>query len=125
MSDPIETKKLKRQYLDAPTRAGVFVIRNLVEGHVYVAASMNAEGAINRHRFELKLRTHRNRRLLHDWIAHGSEQFAFELLDRVKPRDDPAFDVAAELEALLSLWREELRCDESPYHAVAATGSPR
>ncbi len=90
--------------------AGVFVIRNLMDGRVYVAGSLDVEGAMNRARFELNLRSHRNKALQRDWVAHGATHFSFEVIDRVKERDDPVFDRAAELEKLLELWREELQC---------------
>jgi len=103
---------LKQQYRDAPPRAGVYVLRNLVDGRVLVGGSMNVDGALNRHRFELRLRTHRHDQLSADWARHGEAGFAFEVLDRVKPSNAPDFDPAHELQVLLALWQQEL-CTES------------
>ncbi|MDH6169102.1 hypothetical protein M2282_004266 [Variovorax boronicumulans] len=112
MNMPQETRRdLVRKYKETVRPAGVFVIRNTLDGRVYVAGSLDVEGAMNRARFELGLRSHRNKALLHDWIAHGAGHFSFEVIDRVKERDDPAFDRAAELGKLLELWREELQCN--------------
>ena len=106
-----ETQRaLKKRYTDSKRPAGVFVIRNQVNQRLYVGGAADPEAAINRHRFDLKLGTHRNRGLMHDWREHGPENFAFQVIDTVKPRDDPGFDAAAELAALLALWREELPC---------------
>ncbi|WP_341890136.1 GIY-YIG nuclease family protein [Variovorax sp. YR752] len=107
---PTTRRTLVKQYKDGVRPAGVFVIRNLMDGRIYVAGSLDVEGAMNRARFELNLRSHRNKALQRDWIAHGATQFSFEVIDRVKERDDPAFDRAGELEKLLELWREELPC---------------
>lgn len=115
-----ETKcALTRQYKDSVRPAGVFAIRNHANGRIYVAGNLDVEGAMNRARFELGLRSHRNKALQHDWLAHGAAHFTFEVIDRVKEReDDPAFDRAAELEKLLALWREELQCaGERGYNA--------
>ncbi|MGJ7524094.1 GIY-YIG nuclease family protein [Variovorax sp. GB1P17] len=90
--------------------AGVFVIRNMLDGRVYVGGSLDIEGAMNRARFELNQRSHRNKALGRDWATHGAAHFSFEVIDRVKERDDPAFDRKAELEKLLLLWSEELQC---------------
>jgi hypothetical protein len=112
-------RAVTRQYKDSVRPAGVFAIRNHANGRIYVAGNLDVEGAMNRARFELGLRSHRNKALQHDWLAHGAAHFTFEVIDRVKEReDDPAFDRAAELEKLLALWREELQCaGERGYNA--------
>lgn len=115
---PDTRRSLTRKYKDTVLPAGVFVITNTVNGRVYVAGSLDVEGALNRARFELGLRTHRNKALLRDWIEHGATRFRFEVIDRIKESDDPAFDRAAALEKLLALWREEFqRADEPGYNA--------
>jgi len=101
---------LKREYLETKTRSGVYAIRNKITGRALVAGSTNAQGTLNRHRFELQHGTHRNARLAQDWAAHGETSFLFEVLDRVKPNEDPAFNAAQELEMLIGLWRQEIPC---------------
>lgn len=103
-------RELTRQYKDAMPPMGVFVIRNLANQRLFVGASANVEGAMNRIRFELGLKSHRNIKLMQDWMRWGPENFRFEVIDRVKKRDDPDFDYAGELAALLQMWREELPC---------------
>ena len=103
-------KTLKRQYLETKTRAGVYAIRNQITGLALVAGSTNAQGTLNRHRFELQHGQHRNPRLAQDWVAHGEANFLFEILDMVKPNEDPAFNAAQELDMLVSLWRQEVPC---------------
>ncbi|SCX66429.1 GIY-YIG nuclease family protein [Variovorax sp. EL159] len=111
MNLPQETRRaLVKAYKESVRPAGVYVIRNTLTGRVYVAGSLDVEGAMNRARFELDLRSHRNKALGRDWLAHGAANFSFEVIDRVKERDDPAFDRKAELEKLLLLWCEELQC---------------
>ncbi|CAG9932985.1 ArsR family transcriptional regulator [Candidatus Nitrotoga arctica] len=103
-------KTLKRQYLETKTRAGVYAIRNQITGRALVAGSTNVQGTLNRHRFELQHGQHRNVRLAQDWVEHGETNFLFEVLDMVKPSEDPAFNAAQELEMLVSLWRQEIPC---------------
>lgn len=111
-------RALVRQYKETPRPAGVYVIRNGWSGRVYVGGSLDVEGAMNRARFELNMRSHRSKALGQDWMAYGAGHFSFEVIDRVKERDEPGFDRAAELEKLLVLWREELQCDgDLGYHA--------
>lgn len=103
-------RELTRQYKETMTPVGIYVIRNLANQRVFVGGSMNVTGTLNRERFELELRCHRNAKLLQDWIEYGAENFRFEVIDTVKKRDDPAFDYKGELAALLEMWREELNC---------------
>lgn len=112
---------LKRQYLATTTRAGVYAIRNQVTGRALVAGSADVQGTLNRHRFELRYGRHRNAALAQDWAAHGEASFLFEVLDTVKPGDNPAFDVAQELEMLLSLWRQEVPCDGERGYGLAGS----
>ncbi len=105
-----QKRELTRQYKDTMPAIGIYVIRNLANKRVFVGGSMNVQGSINRERFELDLKSHRNPKLLQDWLQYGPENFTFEVIDTVKKREDPAFDYKGELAALLDMWREELNC---------------
>lgn len=101
-------RELSRQVRDAFPPMGVYAVRNLATGGVRVLASNNVPGAINRLRFELRLRKHRDAALQRAWDERGEEGVRIEEIERVKERSDPAFDHAAELRALLELWSQEL-----------------
>ena len=105
-------RELVRHYKETGPRAGVYAIRNLADGRVYVGASTNVDGALNRAQFELRQRGHRHKQLMADWQRLGAEHFRFEVLDCVKKRDDPAFDMQAELADMLQLWCDELGCGD-------------
>lgn len=105
-----DKQALKRQYMETKTRAGVYAIRNQITGRALVAGSTNVQGTLNRHRFELRFAQHRNVRLAQDWAKHGETSFIFEVLDIVKPSEDPAFEATRELEELVNLWRQEIPC---------------
>ncbi|MEO7851372.1 MAG: GIY-YIG nuclease family protein [Rubrivivax sp.] len=97
--------------------------RRVVNRRVFVGASMNVDAAINRHRFELNLSGHRNRELLRDWQQVGADNMRFEVLDLIKPRDDPAFDYRVELASMLALWSDELGCGgDSDNQILRSTG---
>jgi hypothetical protein len=100
--------ELKKQYRETPPPMGVYAIRCLSSGRVIVEASMNVHAAMNRARFELDHKSHRDRQLQQDWSTLGPDSCRFDLIDLVKLRDDPAFDPKAELAGLLAMWREEL-----------------
>lgn len=103
-------RALKQHYRENAPAAGVFCIRHRASGRVLLGAAANAEGALNRHRFELRRLAHRQPALQADWRADGEAAFCFEVIDTVKPRpDDPRFDAEAELQTLLALWQDELQ----------------
>jgi hypothetical protein len=101
---------MSRHYKETVRPAGVFAIRNLESGRVLVLASLDLASMMNRQRFQLDQGKHSNRALQQDWNALGPGAFRFEELARLKERDNPAFDRAAELEALFVLWCEECDC---------------
>jgi len=81
MGYPDKKKELKQSYRQKPEAMGVYQIRNVVNERVFVGAALNLYGIINRHKFDLKLGSHRNEKLQADWLAFGGESFAFEILD--------------------------------------------
>jgi hypothetical protein len=100
--------ELKKQYRETPPPMGVYAIRCQSSGRVIVEASMNVHAAMNRARFELDHKSHRDQQLQQEWSTHGPDSCRFDIIDLVKPREDPAFDAKAELAGLLAMWREEL-----------------
>jgi len=101
-------RALLREAREAPPPVGVFVIHCLPTGRIHVGGSLNAPAVLQRTQFELRLRQHRRPQLQADWNQHGPEAFRFEVIDRVKGRDEPGFDWQVELDALVALWRQEL-----------------
>jgi len=101
-------RELARQYKQAFPCMGVYAVRCEAAGLLRVGSSRNAEGVLNRLRFELVRGAHRDKALQQAWRTHGAAAFRFEVIDRVKERDDPAFDYDAELASLLALWQAEL-----------------
>lgn len=105
---PSARRERIREYKDTFPSMGIYAVRNTATGRVWLGKSQNVEGALNRIRFELNMRGCRTPTLLEEWQRFGAASFAFEVLDRVKRREDPSFDYEAELQALLELWQAEL-----------------
>ena len=89
--------------------AGVYQVKNTVNGKVLLGSSLNLEGPLNRHRFMLKIGSHTNKELQNDWNELGSENFIFEILEVVNIKDDPNFNLKDELTLLEQIWLEELQ----------------
>ena len=104
----MDRKDRIRLYKGSPRRAGVYRIRNTVRSKSLLGSSPDLHGIFNRHRFQLALGSHPVRTLQKDWKELGEGAFVFEILDEMKPSDEPGGNPAEDLAALMQLWREKL-----------------
>lgn len=109
--DSERRKELIRHYKDNPPRAGVFQIRNLVSGKVFVTSAPSVDGKLNTQRFMLLAGGHVNKALQTDWSRQKPEDFAFEVLEYLKPSSPDAspLTIRAELAELEKRWLEKIR----------------
>jgi group I intron endonuclease len=66
---------------------GIYRIRNLINGKVYVGSSQNIEQRWRQHRRALQKHRHHCRHLQRAWRRYGSEAFAFEVLKKSEIAD--------------------------------------
>ncbi len=102
-------EELKREYKERPKPAGIFQIRNKANGKILLGSSLNLEGPLNSHKFMLTIGRHRNETLQKEWNEYGADQFAFEVLEIVKVKDDPNFNLSDELTLLEQIWLEKIQ----------------
>lgn len=101
-------KDIKREYKERQKPAGVFQVKNAANGKVLLGSSLNLEGSLNKHKFMLTSKQHRNKAIQADWNEYGSNEFIFEILEIVKVKDEPNFNLSDELTLLEQIWLEEL-----------------
>ncbi len=102
-------KEIIRQYKERQKSAGIFQVKNTVTGKVLLGSSLNLEGPLNGHKFMLNIGSHRNKELQNDWNKYGKDNFIFEILETVKVKKDPNFDIKDELTLLEEIWLERLQ----------------
>ena len=85
------------------------MVKNTANGKILLGSSLNLDGPLNSHKFMLSIGSHRNKALQQDWNEHGADKFVFEILDVVKIKDEPGFNVSDELALLEEVWIEELQ----------------
>lgn len=100
---------IKREYRERKKPAGIFQIRNLANGRILLGSSLNLEGPLNSHKFMLTIGSHRNEKLQKEWNEFGPKNFVFEILEVVKVKDDPDFNLNDELTLLEQIWLEKLK----------------
>jgi len=106
MTDKAE---LKRKYKETEIPMGVYVIKNLINGNIFIGKNKNIQGRINRHKFELEHGFDEIKELQEDYNQHGLQNFSFEILDRLELKEDPAYDYKEDLIVLEELWLEKLQ----------------
>ena len=105
----MKTKKdIKREYKEREKIAGVFQVKNIANGKVLLGSSLNLHGPLNSHRFMLQIGSHRNKVLQQEWNEYGQDNFIFEILEVVKVKDDPSFNLNDELTLLEDIWLKKL-----------------
>jgi hypothetical protein len=105
---PEDRKALIRRYKETPRPAGVGVIRNTANGKSLVVAGRDVPSLLNRHLAQLRVGMHPVKALQADWGELGREAFTFDVVDTLKPPEDPAWDPREELEVLEAMWMEKL-----------------
>lgn len=109
MTNAKTKQELKRAYQEQPKAAGVFQVKNKVNGKVLLGSSLNLHGPLNAHHFMLKMGNHTNKELQQEWNTYGPDAFSFDILAVVQVTDDPNFHLSDELTLLEEIWLEELQ----------------
>ena len=102
-------KDIKREYKERKKPAGVFQVKNTVNGKVLLGSSLNLDGLLNSQKFKLSVGMHPNKELQKEWNEYGSDKFVFEILEVVQDTDDPNFNLNDELKLLEQIWLEKLQ----------------
>jgi group I intron endonuclease len=110
MPAPGKTRaELRRAYKETPRQAGIFQIKNSKTGKILLGSSTNLHGPLNKHRFILSIGRHDNAALQNDWNQFGPDAFSFEILEIVRPSDEPGFCLEDELTLLEQIWLKKLQ----------------
>lgn len=102
-------KEIKSNYKASKPPAGVFQIRNIVNGKIFIGTAQNIPGILNSNRFQLMSGTHPNSLLQAEWNSFGGSAFTFESLDELSISDIPRQNIRSDLAELQELWLDKLR----------------
>jgi hypothetical protein len=112
-----DKKEIKKAYKQKPPDMGIYQVKNRASGKIYVGRAMDLHGKLNSERFQLKNGMHMNRELQKDFNDLGEEKFAFEVLDRLQPKESAGLDLGQELKELEAIWLDKLQpFDEKGYN---------
>jgi hypothetical protein len=100
-------KEIIREYKERKKPAGVFHVRNTVNGKIFLGSSLNLEGVLNSQKFKLSIGIHPSKDLQKEWNEYGPDKFVFEILETVTVKEDPNFNLDDELTLLEQIWFEK------------------
>ncbi|MGB2783017.1 MAG: GIY-YIG nuclease family protein [Atribacterota bacterium] len=110
-------KELKKKYIQTIQPMGVYQVKNLTNGKIFIDRGQNIQGKINSCKFQLSLGSHMNKALQEDFNKIGLDNFAFEIIDLLEPKEDTKIDYTDDLKMLEEIWIEKCQpFDENGYN---------
>lgn len=106
--DKQSRRQLVRDFKETRAPMGVFAVRCLASGEVWVGASKNLEAQQRSLWFGLRLGSHINKAMQAAWTANGAEQMRFEVLEAIDEPDLTPMGLADLLKARERHWIEAL-----------------
>ncbi len=80
----LDRKMMIAEYQERERSMGVYQIKNIENGRLFIGSSTNLEGLWNKEKFILDMGSHQNKTLQQDWKHFGGEKFEFLILETVK-----------------------------------------
>ncbi|MBI1938633.1 MAG: GIY-YIG nuclease family protein [Ignavibacteriales bacterium] len=105
----IDKAEAKKKYKETMPPMGIYQIKNLVNEKIFIGSSKNLNGKLNSHKFQLENNCHVIKKLQNDFNQFGIENFSFEVIDYLEPKEGIAYDYTEDLAALEELWLEKIR----------------
>lgn len=111
-------KELKQQFKEIEVEAGVYQIKNTVNGKIFVGSTKNFK-TLNGLRFMLETNggNYIYTEVQKEWQQFGKDAFIIEVLEVLKKKDDPYYNEKEALDELENKWLEKLQpYDEKGYN---------
>ncbi len=78
-----DRKALLRDYKEREVEAGIYAVRCVSTGEVWIGVAPDLSNRQNRVWFSLRLGSHREKSLQAAWNTHGADAFVFEAVEAV------------------------------------------
>lgn len=102
-------RELINKYKQTIQPMGIYQIRNIKNGRIYIGSAKDLRGRINSNKFQLKMGSHLNREMQKDFSEIGEKGFSFDVLDYLKPKEDLNYDYTEDLKILEEMWLEKIQ----------------
>lgn len=97
--------------------SGIYQIKNLVNGKVYIGSAIDIKKRWALHEFQLKNNIHHSKYLQNSWNKHGEEFFVFEVIELIRNEE--------ELLSREQYWMDFSQCyvSDNGYNVISKAGS--
>src|SRR6478752_8344434 len=95
-------------YKKREVEGGIYAVRCVVSGEVWVGGAPDLSKIQNRLWFTLRQGANTHRSLQSMWNAHGAEAFSFEIIERLEP-EEIGYVRDRIMRDRLATWAEQLR----------------
>jgi hypothetical protein len=106
--DKARKKEIARAYAERTRVQGVFAVRCVASGEVWVSSSRNLDTQKNSVWFALRMGGHPNRAAQGAWNSHGEDAFTYEIVEELSDEDVTPMGFRDLLKAREHEWREVL-----------------
>lgn len=105
----MDKKELKKKYKQSLPPMGIYGIKNTANGKMFIGSSSNVKGKLNSIKFRLEIGSYINKELQKDFTEYGGNNFIFETIDILEPKEDTGYDYSEDLKTLEEMWLEKLQ----------------
>jgi len=109
-------KQLKEPAKQKQCKMGVFSIKNKATGKCLIGSSTDLEAKWNSQKLQLETGNHPNAELQNDWKQYGEDNFVYEIVEELTPKDENDTTIKKEIKALEELWFDEYLPMEVPVY---------
>jgi hypothetical protein len=102
----IDRKAAVTAWKERKSAPGIYGIRCVPTGEVWMGQAADLATVQNRHWFALRMGSHTNRALQAAWTQHGHDALVFEVVERLSEEEDATVQ-ASRLRNALGRWRDE------------------
>lgn len=97
------------------SKSGIYKIRNVINGRIYIGSAVNLVVRIRHHKARLRAGDHRNVKLQRSFDKYGMDAFTFDVIERV---DDVSKLIERE-----QFWIDSTKCAVNGFNIAIVAGS--
>lgn len=105
----MDKSALKKAYKQIKQPMGIYRISSSQIDNIFIGCATNLRARLNRHRADLKFRSHQNKELQNVWDSFGESAIEFEILDVLEHDESSSTKPKEELQVLLEMWFQRLQ----------------
>ena len=102
-------KEIKEAYKQMKFQIGVFQIRNLINGKVFIGSSLDLVASWNSQRFQLNAGLHQNSKLQKEWAELGADNFVYEIVSELKQDAETSVNYNREIKKLEEMVIDDIQ----------------